>query len=138
MDPSPHRSTDIDRFFTYFSEQLTEIDRLKSDHSELYRKLLYVGILDTLAGAVMPRRKNRDRFTKLVERFCKWPDGDRVSLLHLLQLLRMNPDPVFESLRRWAHAKYNALPVHSGALMPIAHDPSFDDVRREWPEFPGS
>lgn len=126
----------IDRFFTYFSAQIEEIETLESEHAELYRKLLYVGVIDTLAGTMMPKRKNKDRFIAFVRRFCKWSDGERISLPHLVQLLRKNPDPTFERLRTWALAKYNKLPVHSGLPMPISEDPVFDEVRREWPTSP--
>lgn len=124
---------DITRFCDYFTSQIDEIGQLQSAHGELYRKLLFVGVLDTLAGTLMPRRKNKDRFIGFVQRFCKWPDGDRVSLPHLVQLLRKNPDPAFGHLRKWALDKYNRLPVHSGALMLISEDPLSEEVRREWP-----
>ncbi len=125
--------SDINHFCDYFESQISEIHGLHSKHEELYRKLLFVGVLDTLAGTVMPRRKNKERFIGFVRRFCKWPDGERVSLPHLVQLLRKNPDPVFGGLRRWALQRYNALPVHSGALMPISQDPLVEEVKREWP-----
>lgn len=123
----------IDRFTDYFGKQLEEIGALKSEHGELYQKLLYVAVLDTLAGSVTPKRLNRDRFIYFVQRFCKWSDGERVSLPHLVQLLRKNPDPAFQNLREWALGKFDALPVHGGELMPIARDPLFDEVKREWP-----
>lgn len=133
MDTSKDPEDSIDRFCGYFTDQVAEIGALESTHGELYRKLLFVGVLDTLAGTLMPRRSNKERFTGFVRRFCKWPDGERVSLPHLVQLLRKNPDPAFGSLRKWALAKYDQLPVHSGVLMPITQDPIFDDVKREWP-----
>lgn len=123
----------IDRFVEYFKKQLDEIRSLQTEHAELYRRLLYASLLDTLAGAVLPKRPNRERFTYFLQRFCRWPDGDRVSLPHLVQLLRKNPDPAFQDLREWALAKFKALPVHGGTLMPISHDPTFDEVKREWP-----
>ncbi len=123
----------IDRFVGYFKKQINEIERLETEHAELYRRLLYASVLDTLAGTVLPKRSNRERFVYFVQRFCQWPDGDRVSLPHLVQLLRKNPDPAFQSLREWAFAKFKLLPVHGSVLMPISHDPSFDEVRQAWP-----
>jgi hypothetical protein len=124
---------DIKRFCDYLSSQVSEIEELRSSREELYRKLLFVGLLDTLAGTLMPHRQNKDRFIRFIQQFCKWPDGERVSLPHLVQLLRKNPDPAFGHLRKWALDKYNQLPVHSGALMLISEDPTTDEVRREWP-----
>jgi hypothetical protein len=123
----------IDGFISYFKKQLDEIKALQTEHAELYRKLLYVSVLDSLAGSVFPRRRNRDRYIDFLQRFCSWPDGNRVSLPHLVQLLRKNPDPAFQNLREWTLAKFKVLPVHGGSLMPITHDPLFDEVKREWP-----
>lgn len=123
----------IDRFVDYFREQVAEIQLLKTEHGELYRKLLYVTVLDTLAKSVYPRRSNKERFVYFVKRFCRWTNCEKVSLVHLIQLLRKNPDPVFEKLRKWALEKFKELPVHRKQLMPICHDPNFDEVKRHWP-----
>ncbi len=123
----------INGFVGYFKKKLDEIETLQVEHAELYRRLLYASVLDTLAGSVFPKRSNRDRFTYFLQRFCQWADGDRVSLPHLVQLLRKNPDPAFQDLREWALGKFKKLPVHGGALMPISHDPSFEEVKRLWP-----
>jgi hypothetical protein len=123
----------IDRFTGYFEKQVAELRALTTEHQELYRKLLYVSVLDALARSVVPKRGNRDRFTYLLKRFCRWPDGERVSLPHLVELLRRNPDPAFEKLRLWAAEKDKKLPVHGGSLMPISHDPTFDEVKTVWP-----
>lgn len=124
----------VSRFIGYFRAQLTEIAALQTEHAELYRRLLYASVLDTLSGVVMPIRSHHgDRFVSFVQRFCKWPEGDRVSLPHLVQLLRRNPDPAFGTLREWAVEKFKKLPVHGSALMPITADPPFDEVRERWP-----
>ncbi len=124
---------DIDRFTRYFEDRLGEVRSLQTEYAELYRKLLYVSILDALAGAVLPQRRNRNRYIYFLRRFCKWPDGERVSLPHLVQLLRKNPDPAFQTLREWVLERFKALTVHSGALMPISEDPEFQEVQRQWP-----
>ena len=124
---------DISRFINYFKKQTEEIESLNSDHVELYRRLLYASLLDTLSGTVFPKRSNRDRFVNFVRRFCRWSDGNRVSLSHLVQLLRKNPDPAYEKLRVWALQKFKALPVHGSQLMPISHEPFFDEVKQNWP-----
>lgn len=130
---SEHLLEGVDRFIGYFTDQIEEVSALKTKHAELYRRILYASILDTLAGTVLPRRSNRDRFVYFVRRFCQWPDGERISLPHLVQLIKRNPDPAFEKLREWALSAYRALPVHGGSLMAISHDPAFDDVQSKWP-----
>ncbi len=114
--------------------QTTSADQAEPYQPELYIQLLYASVIDTLAGTVMPKRSNKNRFVYFVERFCQWPDGKRVSLTHLLQLLRKNPDPAFEKLRVWALEQYKALPVQDGKLIPISDDPSFDEVNANWPK----
>lgn len=123
----------IDQFVGYFKKQLDEIEAIQTGDAGLYRRLLYASALDTLAGSVFTKQPNRERFTYFLKRFCQWADGGRVSLPHLVQLLRKNPDPAFQNLREWALGKFKVLPVHRGALMPITHDPSFDEVNRLWP-----
>lgn len=125
---------DIDRFVEYFQSRLSEVKALTAEHAELYRRVLYVGIIDTLAGAAMPKRPSQhERFVYFLKRFCCWSDGERVSLPHLVQLLRKNPDPAFEKLRTWALPKYKEMPAFSGELTPISSDPLCDEVRKMWP-----
>lgn len=81
----------------------------------------------------MPKRGNRNRFIYFLERFCRWPDGERISLPHLVELLGKNPDPAFEKLRKWTLTRFKALPVHGGPPMPISHDPLFKEVNNEGP-----
>jgi hypothetical protein len=126
-------NNDIKRFTEYFKKQVEEIESLNSDHVEIYRRLLYASMLDTLAGTVYPKRLNRERFVNFIKRFCRWSDGDRISLSHLVQLLRKNPDPAYEKLRVWALEKFKALPVHGSQLMPISCEPNFDEVQKIWP-----
>jgi hypothetical protein len=115
-------------------KHLEEIPALTSTQVELYRKFLYVALLDTLAGAAMPTRKSlRQRFVAFIQRFCHWPDGERISLPHLMQLLRKTPDPAFEKLRKWTIAKYKAMPAFLGEFTPISSDPTFEEVRTLWP-----
>jgi hypothetical protein len=130
---SNHLPEDVERFIGYFKDQIEEVRVLNTKHAELYRRILYASILDTLAGTVLPRRPNRDRFVYFVRRFCQWPDGERVSLPHLVQLIKRNPDPAFEKLREWALSAYRGLPVHGESLMPISHDPAFNEVQSKWP-----
>jgi hypothetical protein len=124
---------DIDRFTEHFRKQVAEIQKLTTEHQELYRKILYVSVLDTLAGSVLPKRSNRERFTYFLQRFCDWTDGNRVSLPHLMQLLKKNPDPAFQKLREWTITKYKSLPAFLTGHSDISDDPQFDDVKRMWP-----
>lgn len=120
------------RFLQHFARSLIDIRGLKAERAELFREVLYVAVLDALSKSVMPLREgNRDRFIYFLQRFCHWPDGDRVSLPHLYALVMLNPDPAFEKLRLWAVEKYRKL--DPSGLPSINTDPKYDEVKALWP-----
>jgi hypothetical protein len=130
----PSLTERVEQFVAHIRSHLTEVESLKCKHEKLYRGLVYVALLDSLGRAVMPHRSSQhERFVAFVQRFCRWGDGDRVSVPHLLQLLRRNPDPAFESLRTWTSTKFKGMKLLSGQITPISDDPTFDDVKRVWP-----
>lgn len=92
----------IDRFIGYFREQLDLIDGIpKSDSSKIFKKALYISVIDTLSKCVFPHRVgNRERFVAFVMRFSNWREGYNVSMPHLEKLLRVNSDPAYEKLRK--------------------------------------
>ncbi len=127
----------IDRYITHFRGVLAEIKTLQTKYAALYREVLYVAVLDALSKSAMPHREsNRDRFTSFLQRFCKWPDGERVSLPHLMALVTINPDPAFEKLRLWTIGKHKSMSAHNGGLTPISDDPTFEEVKQRWPGSP--
>lgn len=126
----------IERFEKYFRNQLCEIQALKTESAELYQRLLYSSLLDTLAGIAFPDGKNRDRrdrYISFLKKFCEWPDGDRVSIPHLAQLLQMVSDPEYKKVREWAFNKSETHPVHGGTIVAISYDPSFEEIKSHWP-----
>src|SRR5687767_9763968 len=87
----------INQFCSYFEREIDEISRLvvtTGDGTEpsaasgpLYRKVLYVTMLDTLAGVRFNRkshpelaRKNQERFSRFVLEHCSWPEAQLTSL----------------------------------------------------------
>lgn len=95
----------IEQFCSYFSREIGEISRLVvapiDENSEpsvasgpLYRKVLYVTMLDTLAGIRFNKKafpdlfkQNRARFTRFVVDHCSWSEAELVSLPFLLEKL---------------------------------------------------
>ena len=124
---------DIERFANYFRKQLCEIQAMKTDSAELYQRLLYLTLLDTLSGIAFPDAKNRDRYISFIKKFCEWSDGDRVSLPHLAQLLQMVSDPEYKKVHEWTINKLETHPVHGGTIEEISYDPSFEEVKAHWP-----
>lgn len=96
----------IDQFCSYFDREIGEIARLSVTNEDgasepstasgpLYRKVLCVTMLDTLAGVRFHKKaypelskQNRARFSRFVTEHCSWPDANLVSLPFLFEKLR--------------------------------------------------
>jgi len=52
---------------------------------------------------------------------------------HLEKLLRMNPDPVYEKLRKSVFDAYKGSMVHRSQIVGIDTDPTYEDVKKNWP-----
>jgi hypothetical protein len=89
----------IDNFVNYFLEQWENIDSLavtKYRASEnLYRKILYVILFDSLSIAARPSLlvKNQARFGNLTNLLTAWPDQSRVSAPQLKLILEQKKLP---------------------------------------------
>jgi hypothetical protein len=89
----------IRRLTSYFREQVQVILSLElpgaaDGQISLYRKTLFVSILDCLAGIRFNRKsypelakQNRKRFTRFLEEFGSWPAGSLVSIPFLVSRL---------------------------------------------------
>jgi len=96
----------IEQFCAYFDREIGEIARLAIAHDDgcsepssasgtLYRKVLYVTMLDSLAGLRFNKkafpelhRQNRARFFRFVIEDCSWSEAELVSLPFLFQRLK--------------------------------------------------
>jgi hypothetical protein len=123
------------KFANHFRKQVGYIETLQCNgHSrQLYQKALFVCVLDTLAKPIYPKKGSQDRFTAFVERFCGWEDGSRVSLTHLVQLVRRSPEPDFEPLRLLAFEQFKKWPVHGSGIVKLGSDPDYKSVKANWP-----
>ena len=81
----------IEDFCAYFRRQVTAIARVTiappsgdvdsgAGSEFLYRKVLWVSAIDTLAGLRYNVRHNRERFMQFVEEHGSWPEGALVSI----------------------------------------------------------
>src|SRR4030042_1761683 len=131
MDPTP----EITRYSKYFREQLELIGGIKASGStKIFKKSLYVSAIDALSKCVFPHRTgNRDRIVALLVRFSNWPEGDRVSLPHLARLLRLNPDPAYDKLRKTIFKAYDNSPVLHSEVVGIDTDPTYETIKKDWP-----
>ncbi len=126
---------EIERFVVHFRGHLDRIASLPVEcvSTLLYQQILYVTVLDAVAKSVYPRLGNRARMVSFLRKFSEWHEGERVSLPHLVQLLKRVPDPAFEGLRTFAIEEFEKWPVHKGEIVTIDIDPDFEVIRKKWP-----
>lgn len=75
-------SANVKQYSIYFSERIAEIDKIEP---RLFRKVLLIGIIDTLSRAAFPTVSgHRQRVTQFIERCSGWHDHNRVSSQQLL------------------------------------------------------
>jgi hypothetical protein len=86
---------DINTYCSYFKERLEEI---KAIENRLYRKILIVAMIDSLARAVYTGKGNRERFICFIKSFSGWRDHCRVSLPQLA--LNLQSDSTNSELER--------------------------------------
>jgi hypothetical protein len=124
----------ITLYINYFTEQvqLVEDHCPKSRDGDLHRRILYSAILDAISRPVCVQQSNRERIVGLINKFCDWPECDRVSLSHLSQLVRTKIEPELSELRNFTIR--NMSQWVRGDVVLLHRDPSFSDVERIWPQ----
>jgi len=122
----------IERYISHFEKRIDAIGTTKSSEFEDdFKKTLYVAIIDSLSKSVFPHSNNRDRFTSFIENFGDWVNGSRISLPHMVKLLSLTPEPIYEDARKFAN---NELTKWSyGQIVYLDNDPEIDEIRRYWP-----
>jgi hypothetical protein len=128
----PEPRLNAKRFVEYFTRRVEQISSLSDDADQkVFKKTLFVSLLDAVARSVYPAESNHDRFVLFIRNFGKWPDADRVSLPHLVVLLSRLPEPDFAKARRFALAEIAKW--KAGDQPPLRLDPTYDEVRKLWP-----
>lgn len=124
----------VNRFTEYIESHLQEISQIKSqgEHVLHYKRVLYVTVLDALAKVVFPSSGNRQRMVSFLSSFSNWKEYDRISLPHLVKLLKLAPEPALESLRLFAINEFSNWT--SGDVIPLSRDPSYQEIRNLWPK----
>jgi|GEM_PF-1752006 hypothetical protein len=127
------KEDDSERFIRYFRRQLTVIDSAQfTEKGSLYKKVLFVTVIDALSKTVYPRKKPGDRFISLIRHYGEWKNCDRISLTHLVRLLEKLPDlEAFSKLREFALAR--RAKWGDGEIISLDKDPDYKEVQRLWP-----
>lgn len=123
----------IERFISSFYDQFDCIrSACFANSGTLFKKLLYVGIIDALASTTSdPKQKNRGRFVSFMRTFSDWHYCDRVSLPHLIKLLEKVTDPEFSKLREFAFSLFHQW--EPGSIYTLDKDPDYQEVKERWP-----
>ena len=122
----------IERFILYFQNKYQIIKETKfKSNSELFKKILYIGIIDALSKTIFPRKGNRERFVSFLENFSDWKHCSRISLPHLVRLLEFTPEPEYSKLREFAFSAYEQW--LSGDIIGLEKEPKYEEVMRYWP-----
>jgi hypothetical protein len=121
------------KFVALFKRRIEVIDSAKfSEASSLYKKILFVGVIDALSKTIYPRKGNRDRFVSFVRNFANWKDCERISLLHLVKLLEKVPDTDFSELRKSAFSLFAQW--DEGETVYLNRDPDYSAIQKLWPK----
>jgi hypothetical protein len=122
----------IKRFIAYFKYKFKIIKETEfKDNEELFKKILYIGIIDAFSKTVFPRKGNRIRFVIFLKIFSGWKNCDRISLPHLVKLLEFTPEPEYSKLRKFAFSIYEQW--SSGDIIGLETDPKYKEIIKYWP-----
>lgn len=123
----------INLFISFFNEQIESIDSAKfSKNDILFKKTLYVAMIDALSKTIYPKKRSKDRFTSFIINFSKWRYCTKISLPHLARLLTKAPDPDFSRLREFTFPIFDSW--KDGSIIKLNEDLDYEQVQKLWPK----
>jgi hypothetical protein len=127
----------IAHYITYFRDHIESVAAHWEDSKEggLHSRILYVAILDATSRTVFGQEPNRERLVHFVERFCDWPECNRISLSHLHRLVVNKLDPELAPLRALAMERISSW-TPAGKIA-LTRDPLIAEVAAIWPRMDG-
>lgn len=127
-------SEHIDQFECFLRTKLNNMFEIQSDDKQLFKQVLYVTFLDSLAASVYPKRGNRERFIALLEQFCCWEYANRYCILHLAKFTSLTSDPEYQSIRKYTHDLVKSWPdkVNGVGVIRVETLPSSTEVESHW------
>jgi len=125
---------EIETFNQYLNKKLSNICSIESDDSRLFKQILFVTFLDSLAASVFPSRSNKDRFIALIDRFSNWDKRNDICLLHLAKFCSLNSDPTLEKIRLYSHEQVELLLSKQDrkGCITLEQLPKFSEVKDYW------
>ncbi len=133
-------ASDVDTFVQFLQKKFDKIRSLEiktdpgedSESAHLFKRVLYVGIIDVLSKTVFPKKENRDRTVSFIRKFCDWQHSEKVSLPHLARLLKKSPEPEFSGLRQLVGSEMGKW--KQGTPMGLDKDIDEEAIRPLWPK----
>lgn len=124
----------ITAYINYFRYQIDNIEDQCSTTRDgnLYARILYTAIIDSLSRMVFRQESNRDRFVKFVCQYCDWSDCTRVSLPHLYRLVANKPNANLSMLKKFATQNIGSW--RPAEKIVLNRDPSSETVEELWPK----
>nr|WP_158651841.1 hypothetical protein [Marinobacterium profundum] len=121
-------SGNIESFERFLISKLCSVEEITGNDSALYKKIIYVSFIDSLAACVFPRKGNRDRFISTIERFSHWDDRNRVSITHLGKYVYSNPHPSLSDVRKYVGPVLERWRERQNENIFISEDPRLSDT----------
>jgi len=127
----------IDCFISFFHEQIQSIASIqlsKPGDCLLFKKILYVSMIDSLSKAVSPQlgNRSRERFVGFFKSFIKWKYSEKISLPHLKAVLENTSHPDYSKLKTFANSQ--SAKWVEGEIIELDKDPDYMDVFDLWPK----
>ena len=124
-----------DDYFSYFNKRLNEVCKI---NDRLFKKILLVAMLDTLARVPSPNENfNKKRFVGFIDKFADWREKKLISLPQLSLLLETTTcsklkDVVNNRLQGWQDGKviYLLDDLECGEMLSFASNEEVDLIKQ--------
>jgi len=103
----------IDKFIGIFKSHLDFVKQAKFEQfDQLYKKMICVTIIDTIAKTIYPTEKyNKERFCNLISEFTNYDFWNKVSPLMLYKKYKKNNSEIFSIFNTWNSFSINDVKI---------------------------
>ncbi len=122
--------SNVINFLKYFEDTLQDVEKIAVGDTDLFKKIIYLSIIDTLGQCVCSLRVG-ERFTYFIKSFSNWPEYSKISLPHLVWFLELVPLTDFNDMRAFVYSKISLW--NKDGIVDIGCDPEFSELEALWP-----
>ncbi len=134
MDKNSENLVDeIDHFIGVYKRHLDFLNVDLQFYGTLYKKIVCVGVIDTLSKTVYPNNmyQNKIRFTKFLKNYASHDIWNKVSLGHLVKLIQLEKHEKFNRIEDYANKQ---LGPSNFSPKPEFIDPNILEIENMWPK----